>query len=80
MIDSATQKRIQVSTAWKPIPYIMLSVNQLDAVQSLLRDNQISYWVDSGAVSLNGGPEITFINLKRGTNAELVQHLLDAAN
>jgi hypothetical protein len=80
MIDSATQERIKIyaeRTAW---PYIMVPVDQLDSVKTLLRDNRVSFWVDSHAVALNGHPAVTVINLGRGADTGQVQRLLDGAN
>jgi hypothetical protein len=56
----------------------MLPLAQLDEVTKLLDKNEISYWVDEEALSLDGEPEVIWINLKRGSNAATVQSLLDS--
>ena len=76
MIDTSTQKRLSVSTdgEWS---YIRLPVSQLDEVEALLKANKVSYWVDEEALSLDGKPEVTWINLKYRTDPAAVQSLLD---
>lgn len=59
-------------------PYVMVPLDQLEAVKSMLRDNQVSFWVDANVISLNGEPEIAVVNLGRRVSAEHVQRLLDA--
>jgi hypothetical protein len=78
MIDTTTQKPLFVSTGRNAGPYIMVPVKQLDQVRTLLDANNILYWVDEQAISLDGKPEITFVNLRHETNPDSVQHLLDS--
>ena len=61
-------------------PYIMVPLDQLGAVEAVLRNNRIGYWVDSDAISLDGKPAVIVINLGRGANAAPIQQLLDAVN
>lgn len=77
MVDSETKERILVHTEGAGGPYIMVSVDQLEGIESLLRHHGISFWTDSGAISVDGGPLITIINLGRGVEGEQVQKLLD---
>jgi len=79
MTDSETQQRIEVSREGTGGPYIMVPLDQLTAIEAVLRDGRISYWVDSGAISLDGKPAIVVINLGRGADVDRVQQLLDAA-
>jgi hypothetical protein len=79
MIDATTHERMIVSGDGTAGPYVMVPVEQLQVVETVLRAHGISYWVDSDAISLNGKPEITVVNLGRGVRAEQIQHLLDAA-
>ena len=79
MIDSTTQARITVSTGGDAGPYIMVPLDQLEAVEGVLRNRGISYWVDADAISLDGKPEIAVVNLGRGADVGQVQRLLDAA-
>lgn len=77
MIDTQTQKRIEVHTDGTAGPYIMVPVEQIDSICDLLDGAEVSYWVDEQAISLNGKPEISVINLGKGCDVEQVQGLLD---
>lgn len=77
MIDISTKKPLHVSTDGDAGPYIMVPVQQIDDVRRLLDANDIHYWVDEMAVSLDGKPEITVVNLGRGADPEAVQSILD---
>jgi hypothetical protein len=79
MIDSSTQKPIQVSTDGTSGPYIMIPVSQLDQVHQLLLDNDIPHWVDHLAISVNGRPAVGVVNLGKKSDPRRVQALLDAA-
>jgi len=78
MNDATTQQPLSVSTDGTAGPYIMVPVSQLDEVKQLLDSHRIRYWVDENAISLNGAPEITVINLGRGGDALAVQAILDS--
>ena len=78
MIDTASQKPLLVSTEYPLIPYITLPISQVDEVRRLLDSRNIGYWVDEIAISFNGDPEETVINLNRGTDAVAVQAILDS--
>ena len=80
MIDTSTQKPLRVSTAGNAGPYIMVPVDQLESVRNLLDTNEISYWVDEEAVSLDGKPAITVINLGQQTDPKIIQGLLDSVS
>jgi hypothetical protein len=77
MIDTTTRKPLCVSTDGEGGPYIMVPVTQLDKVRALLDANKVFYWVDEEALSLEGKPEITFINLDHPGDPAMVQRLLD---
>jgi len=79
MTDSTTHARITVSTDGGAGPYIMVPLDQLEAVKAVLRKQGVSFWVDANAISLDGKPAIAFVNLARGADAGQVQRLLDAA-
>ena len=79
MLDSTTHERIIVFTEGNAGPYIMVPLDQLEAVKAMLHDNQVPFWVDADAISLDGKPEVTVVNLGRGANAAQVQRLLDTA-
>jgi hypothetical protein len=76
MTDTSLRKRLSVSTdgEWS---HIKLPLSQLDEVEGLLKANKISYWVDEEALSVDGKPEVTWINLKHKTDPAAVQRLLD---
>jgi hypothetical protein len=80
MTDATTQQRLRVSTDGTAGPYIMVPVSQLEDVKGLLGRNKIRHWVDENAISLNGKPEITVINLGRSANAEKAQEVLDSVH
>ena len=70
---------IQVSTDGTSGPYIMVSVELLEKVRKLLVENDVPHWVDHHAVSVDGRPAVTVINLYRKVDPRPVQELLDAA-
>lgn len=78
MIDVMTQEPLTVEVYSDAEPCITLPVSQLEAVQSLLDAHQILYWTDEIAISLDGEPEVTVINLSRRSDPVLVQRLLDS--
>lgn len=78
MIDTTTEKPLKVSTECDVMPYIMVPVAQLEKVRTLLAANKVSFWVDEEAISLDGKPEVTVINLGHGSDSVKVQHLLDS--
>ena len=79
MIDTITGTRLQVSTEAETGPYIKLPVSRLDEVRQRLDRKGIPYWVNSLAITLEGEPEITFINFSRYVDAARVQTILDEA-
>ncbi|MDP1559932.1 MAG: hypothetical protein Q8M16_00870 [Pirellulaceae bacterium] len=80
MIDATTKARLAVSTDGEGGPYIMVPLKQIDEVRELLDANSISYWVDDNAISLDGKPEVTVVNLGHGSEATRVQKILDKAS
>jgi hypothetical protein len=79
MKDSTTKKPIRVSAYGDAVPFVEVTVSQLPEVQALLDKHHVRYWVDEDAISLNGEPEVTVINLSRGTDPAAVQRILDDA-
>lgn len=77
MIDATTKIRLHVSTDGTAGPYIRVPVSRLAEVEQLLDRHRIPYQVDEYAISLNGAPEVTLIDLGRGADAEAVQAILD---
>ncbi|MEZ6113479.1 MAG: hypothetical protein R3C99_21070 [Pirellulaceae bacterium] len=79
MIDASTAKPLSVSTDGNAGPYIMVPIQQIDEVRALLDANAVAYWVDEDAISLNGQPAVTVVNLGHGADAASVQRILDRA-
>ena len=80
MTDATTQQRLRVSTDGTAGPYITVLVSQLEDIKALLSRHRVPHWVDENAISLDGKPEITVINLGRNANASAIQNLLDSAH
>ena len=59
--------------------YIRVAADQVDEVRKLLDREEIRYWADSFAVSLNGKPAVTVINLGLNNDADRIQAILDAS-
>lgn len=78
MIDATTQKPLCVSTNGGMRPFMIVPLSQLDTILSLLDENKLSYSVDEEALSLDGKPEVVFIDLGRRTDPALLQSLLDS--
>ncbi len=80
MIDISTKKPLYVSTDGDAVPYIMVPVQQIGDVCALLDAKKIPYWVDEEAISLDGKPEVTVVNLRHGVDVRALQTLLDNAS
>jgi hypothetical protein len=80
MTDTITKKPMRVSTDGTAGPYIMVPVSQLDDLRRLLDGRGVRYWVEEHAISLNGGPETTVVNLGREGDARAVQAILDSVS
>ena len=79
MIDTATHKAIKVSFTDAAGPYIWVSLEQLDRLRKVLEQHDIRHWVDNYSVSVNGEPMMTKIYVRKRTDPDQVQRLLDAA-
>ncbi len=79
MTDTATRRPIRVSTDGTSGPYITVSVELLEKVRRLLVENEVPHWVDHHAISVDGHPAVTVINLGRKVDSRRIQDLLDAA-
>ena len=55
----------------------MVPFLRLEQLRSLLLNHSIPHWVESNAISLDGSPEISIINLGRGADVEGIQTLID---
>jgi hypothetical protein len=78
MTDTAARRPIRVSTDGASGPYIMVSIELLEKVRKLLMENGVPHWVDHHAVSVDGRPAVTVINLGRKADSRRVEQL-DAA-
>lgn len=79
MIDTHSRKRLAV-VAGEGRPHVVVPVARLPAVEALLRDNQVDFWTDSSAISINGNPQVIYINFGSKTNPQRIQQLLDAVD
>jgi hypothetical protein len=80
MNDMTTDDRLMVSTDGSAGPYIVVPVDQITTVTALLDANSVPYWVDEEAISIDGRPEDTVINLGLGTDPGTIQNLLDSTS
>ena len=78
MLDSETRERLVVSG--DEYPWIMLPADQVDRVTALLRQGDVYHWVNDHTVSIRGRPPWTVVSLRRGTDVNRVQRLLDEAD
>jgi hypothetical protein len=79
MTDPLTKKPIRVSADGSAGPYIIVQLSQVPAIREVLDRNSIPYWVDETAISIDGRPAVTFVNLGARVEAQLVQNVLDNA-
>jgi hypothetical protein len=80
MPETPTRRTLRVWTDGGPIAYIRLPVSRVDEVREILTKHGVSHWAESLAVSLDGRPPMTVINLGRGVDAARVQALLDQSS
>jgi len=78
MIDTMTNERLTVTTFKLGGAYICLPLAQLGQVTAMLDVHKIPYWVDEESLSIDGKPEIIWINLMDGADPAKVQELLDS--
>ena len=79
-MTDTTAKPIRVSTdGTGKFSWIKLPADQLDRVRTVLDANRVGYWVEHGVISFDGGPYMAWIQLRRKTDPNYVQSLLDAA-
>jgi hypothetical protein len=78
MIDTRTRRPLRVQTSAGAGAFIMLRLDQVARVSPLLDANEVKYWIDDEAISIDGRPAVTVINLSRNQDPEFVQRLLDS--
>ena len=79
MIDVATKKPILVKNDAETGPYIRLSRDQVDRVSKVLDEANIRYWVPHHSVSMDGGPFMTWVWIRKGVDPVRAQEVLDLA-
>jgi hypothetical protein len=77
MTDTITHEPIRVSMDGWAGPCIEVPLSQLKQVTALLEAHQVAYWVDEEVLSVDGKPEVAFVNLERRSDPAAVQGLLD---
>jgi hypothetical protein len=80
MTDVATRKPLRVETDRTVGAFMRVSVPQLDAIRQLLERYKIGFRVDEHAISINGGPEMTYVYLGRGADPHAIQGILDSVS
>ena len=79
MIDATTRNPLSVSTGGTAGPYLVVQVLQMDEIRRLLDQHGVRYWVGEFALSMDGGPEKTFINFGPGADTRAIQAALDGS-
>jgi hypothetical protein len=77
MTNTTTKKPILISINKNALPHIMVPLAQLEQLRTLLDANDIHYWVSEQVVSIDGKPEIAFVNLRQETIPDDVRQFLD---
>jgi hypothetical protein len=77
MTNQATGAKIRVAPDATVGPYIHLPFDQLDELKRVLDSHKIAYTVRENIISLEGGPFMSVVYLRRGTDAEALQAILD---
>jgi hypothetical protein len=80
MTDVATRKPLRVESGTTARPLIRVSVPQLDAIRQLLERDKSDFNVHENALSINRGPEMTYVFLGRGADPHAIQEILDSAS
>jgi hypothetical protein len=78
MTDTMTGKPLRVLDHGSAGPYMIVPDSQLERICGLLDDHKITYEVDDLRISMNGQPEVVFIEFGRKSDAGMIQAILDA--
>ncbi len=73
MTDTTSHQPIRVSSGGTSGPYIWVSIQLLEKVRKILVENDIPHWVEHHAISVDGRPAVTVINLGRKVDSRQVQ-------
>lgn len=77
MIDVATKEPVKVQNDEATGPYIRLSKDQQEIVHKVLKEATIPHWLQRGSWSVNHGPYMTYLFIRKGVDPVRVQELLD---
>jgi hypothetical protein len=80
MIDVITKKPLRVSTHEIAGSSLRIPEDQVDQIRQRLDRHAIRYWVDRHAISIDGGPEITYVHFGPNSDAAQIQAILDEAD
>jgi hypothetical protein len=80
MNDMVSNRPFQVRNEGPAGPFLLASVDQLDALRQLFAERQVKYWVEENAISMDGGPFIAVVNFGRNADPAHIQELLDRVN
>lgn len=78
MTDTTTKQPLRVRNEGTAGPYIILPFSQLEETKQLLDSRDVFYWVGENAISIDGAPEMVFINFGREGDPLSVQSILDS--
>jgi len=79
MTDAQTKKPLRVSTDEIAGPYLRVPLDQLTEVRGRLNRHSVRYWVENQVISIDGGPEIAFVNFGPTGDPARIQAILDEA-
>jgi hypothetical protein len=79
MLDVHTKKPLRVSAHEIAGPSLRIPEDQVEEVRQRLDREAIDYWVSSHAISIDNGPEITYIYFGPQGDAARIQTILDEA-
>ena len=80
MIDSLTNKPIEVIDYGDGEPFVLVQLDQLELVKKLLDEAGIQYSVHEDEYSVNGKPYVAWIDLPHQVDVSSVQRLLDESD
>lgn len=78
MTETVSKQRIRVPTPTTAGVFISVETDRLPALRAILDANNIRYWVNEYLLTMNGGPELAQVVFPRGSDAPIVQRLLDS--
>ena len=81
MNDMHTNKPLQILThgmSERIGPWLRVSQRQIKDVEQLLEAHGIRFATEENTLSMNGGPFMTVINMRPGTDPQAVQTILDS--